>query len=232
MFEIIHPAFRNIVFHENIDGDLLFVGVRNIVSLKEENFELFGKDLGWEHHVMLGEEDWDLEKVKTLAQNDKNSAGYFVVDSEFNRVIVQSPIFKTLTQVSLITHEDPLEVEHLLLILHTSNYSDPILENYPLPDSLNVFLNIKAKFGELCSSLDSALVELSNITQLKDFVPAAAKFGALKHFLFPIKKFGYKSSLEYFRDLGGNRRKLNKSLIKWWDKHHKTEELKVTPHFK
>jgi hypothetical protein len=86
---------------------------------------------------------------------------------------------KNLLLVEKHFEEDPPKVEHLLVQTVARYFYDPILQDYPQHNkTYSTFLHIKEKLEELAVKVDTALGELSHISDFRVFVEVG---GSCRH---------------------------------------------------
>jgi len=96
------------------------------------------------------------------------------------------------------------------------------LTNYPFSDSLMVFQRVSSEFQNLCDFLDETFqrIKVEIGFDASTFVPAVNEYGDRSHFLFFMRDGNFNSAKQLFAR-EGDRKKVNKYLLAWWNKHHK-----------
>ena len=98
VFELTSPENRIIVHHLKYNLELIFA--RSLVTLKEEDPEVVGKEMGW--NVVTRKHNFDsVEHVRNSVKdmNPRHSEGYVICDAQYRRVKVKCPEYVRLAHV-------------------------------------------------------------------------------------------------------------------------------------
>ena len=185
MFELMTPYNRIVVRHDR--HKLVLHGVRNKLTLEEENPSIWSDKYSWQLV-----ESYSLGKTlaEIIAITDKldpmQSEGYIVCDAEFNRIKVKSPEYVAISHL-----KTGFSTRRMLEIVAT-NEGEEFLNYYP--EWTKLYQQIKAKYNSLIAEIETQYQQYQNIAIQKDFA-IAVKHLTYSGILFSLRS-GKSSSVK------------------------------------
>jgi len=177
MFELMTP-YNRIVVRQN-KNNLVLHGVRDRLTLKEADPQLWGDKYGWE--VV---KTYPLQTLKEIIElTDKldpmKSEGYIVCDREFKRIKIKSPNYVA------IAHLKTGFSSRRILEIVVTNEGEEFLNYYP--EWQELYSQIEAKYNELVISIEAEYRQHQDIIEQKDFA-IAVKYLPYSGILFNLRK--------------------------------------------
>jgi len=162
MFELMTPYNRIVVRHDR--HKLVLHGVRNKLTLEEENPSIWSDEYSWQLV-----ESYPLQTLaEIIAIADKldpmQSEGYIVCDTEFNRIKVKSPQYVAISHL-----KTGFSTRRMLEIVAT-NEGEEFLNYYP--EWTKIYQQIKAKYNNLIAEIEAQYQQYQSIAIQKDFAIA------------------------------------------------------------
>ncbi|MCC0176315.1 2'-5' RNA ligase [Waterburya agarophytonicola K14] len=162
MFELMTPYNRIVVRHDR--HKLVLHGVRNKVTLKEEDPQIWTDKYNWQ--LVATYPLQTLEEI--VAMTDKldpmDSEGYIICDREFKRIKVKSP------QYVAISHLKTGFSSRRMLEIVVTNEGEEFLNYYP--EWQELYQQIATQYNALIEEIEEQYYKYQNIPVQKDFAIA------------------------------------------------------------
>jgi hypothetical protein len=141
-------------------------------------------------------EDPRLFGLSEFLRSFGNIAGLLLVDKDYMRIYVESPLNEMLQEIN---NTEDKQTHELLLIRAIAEYpfKNSTLVNYPWNNTLETYKHVFNEFFSFCAFLDEKYYPLQHLPPAQ-FNEEAEKIGDLAAFLYFMKKASYPSSKQYF----------------------------------
>jgi hypothetical protein len=162
MFELMTPYNRVVVKHDR--NQLVLHGVRNCVTHREEQPQLWADRYGWD-----AVPTFDLSNLKQIiaaAQtlDPLESEGYIVCDAAFRRIKIKSPQYVALAHL-----RDSFSPRRLLEVV-INNEGDEFLAYYP--EWQGLYAQLQQNYDRFVQEVDTAYQRYQSIATQKEFAIA------------------------------------------------------------
>ena len=179
-------------------------GVKEAKGIEEKDPVKVAHENGWQSL----KESYDTDRNIFLNQDPRyfilkdylrslgNIAGLLLVDSQYTRIYVDSPLLESLIEV---TSTEDKQTHELVLLQTIADYpfENSTLNNFPITKINETYEHVLREFKQLIIFLDEKYYPIKRLDKVQ-FNIEAEKIGDLSAFLYFMKRASFPSSKQYF----------------------------------